>query len=67
LDAIVVGVAVKFAKVPPTAATATTEIAAKLRRSFETGRFLNMVPVSPFSVDRHTIGTVGMETRVASG
>jgi len=39
LDAIVVGVAVKFAKVPPTAATATTEIAAKLRRSFESGRF----------------------------
>jgi hypothetical protein len=49
LDAIVVGVAVKFAKVPPTAATATTATAARLRRSFESGRFLNMVRVSPFS------------------
>src|SRR5204862_1835580 len=49
LDEIVVGVAVKLAKVPPTAATATTEIAARLRRIFVSGRFLLMVRVSPFS------------------
>src|SRR5205807_8314690 len=48
-DAIVVGVAVKFAKVPPTAATATTATAARLRRIFVSGRFLIMVRVSPFS------------------
>src|SRR5436190_3804789 len=49
LDEIVVGVAVKLAKVPPTVATATTEIAARLRRIFVSGRFLLMVRVSPFS------------------
>jgi hypothetical protein len=49
LDAIVVGVAVKLAKVPPTAATATTETAARLRRIFDSGRFLNIVRVSPFT------------------
>jgi hypothetical protein len=48
LEAIAVGVAVKFAKVPPTAATAMTEMAAKLRRIFDSGRFLSMVRVIPF-------------------
>jgi hypothetical protein len=48
-------------------ATATTEIAARLRRIFVSGRFLIMVRVSPFSVDTLTIGSPGMETRVASG
>src|SRR4051812_27885880 len=49
LDAIVVGVALKFAKVPPTVATAATARAARLRRIFVSGRFLSMVRVSPFS------------------
>src|SRR3954466_8490126 len=49
LDEIVVGVAVKLAKVPPTAATATTEIAARLRWIFGSGRFLPMVRVRPCS------------------
>jgi hypothetical protein len=67
LDEIVVGVAVKFAKVPPTAATATTEIAARVRRIFVRGRFLNMCRVSPFDGgDTHTIGAARMETRSAS-
>jgi hypothetical protein len=48
LDAIVVGVAVKLAKVPPTAATVTTETAARLRRIFESGSFLSIVRASPF-------------------
>src|ERR1700756_5909278 len=48
LDVIDVGVAVKLAKVPPTAATATTDTAARLRRIFLTGRCLDMVRVSPF-------------------
>src|SRR5207247_11451578 len=38
LDAIAVGGAVKFAKVPPTAATASTETAARLRRTPDSGR-----------------------------
>jgi hypothetical protein len=42
LDEIVVGVAVKLAKVPPTAPTAITQTAARLRRSFDNGRDLNM-------------------------
>jgi hypothetical protein len=64
LDAIVVGVAVKFAKVPPTAATAATATAARLRRIFVSGRFLSMVRVSPFfSVDTLTIGPRRMGTR----
>src|SRR5438034_8476135 len=46
---IVVGVAVKLAKVPPTVATAAAAIAARLRRIFVSGRFLLMVRVSPFS------------------
>jgi len=62
LDAIVVGVAVKFAKVPPTAAIATTPTAATLRRIFESGRFLIMMRVSPFVVDTHNIGSPRMET-----
>jgi hypothetical protein len=67
LDEIVVGVAVKLAKVPPTAATATTAIAARLRRIFVSGRFLLMVRVSPFfSVDTVTIGTARMDTRVVA-
>src|ERR1700704_5517733 len=49
-DAIVVGVAVKLAKVPPTAATAITETAARLRRIFDSGRFLSIVRVSPFGL-----------------
>jgi hypothetical protein len=48
LEAIAVGVAVKFAKVPPTAATAMTETAARLRRIFDSGRFLSIERVSPF-------------------
>src|SRR5919201_1915420 len=48
LEAIVVGVAVKLAKVPPTAATVTTETAAKVSRIFVRGRFLSIVRVSPF-------------------
>ena len=48
LDAIAVGVAVKFAKVPPTAATAIAETAAKLRRIFDSGRFLSIERVIPF-------------------
>jgi hypothetical protein len=68
LDAIVVGVAVKLAKVPPTAATAATATAARLRRIFVSGRFLSMVRVGPFvSVDTVTIGSPSMETRAASG
>jgi hypothetical protein len=63
LDEIVVGVAVKLAKVPPTVATATAAIAAMLRRIFVSGRFLLMVRVGPFSVDTLTIGTARMETR----
>jgi hypothetical protein len=64
LDAIVVGVAVKFAKVPPTAATAATATAARLRRIFVSGRFLSMMRVGPFfSVDTLTIGTVRMDAR----
>src|SRR5881628_2395427 len=59
-DAIVVGLAVKLAKVPPTAATATSARAARLRRIFVSGRFLNMVRVSPFVVDTHSIGRPGM-------
>jgi hypothetical protein len=67
-DEIVVGVAVKLAKVPPTVATATTAIAARLRRIFVSGRFLNMVRVSPFfSVDTVTIGAARMTTRGRSG
>jgi hypothetical protein len=50
LEAIEVGVAVKLAKVPQTAATATTETAARLRRIFDSGRFLSIWCVSPFSV-----------------
>jgi len=42
LEAIEVGVAVKFAKVPPTAATATTATVASERRIFVNVRFLNM-------------------------
>jgi len=42
LDEIAVGVAVKLAKVPPTAATAITETAARLRRIFDSGRFLSI-------------------------
>jgi hypothetical protein len=62
-DAIAVGVAVKFAKVPPTAATAITETAAKLRRIFDSGRFLSIERVSPFGlVDTLTIGSRGMGT-----
>src|SRR5919197_529564 len=49
LDAIVVGVAVKLAKVPPTAATVTTETAARLRRIFESGSFLSIVRAGPFT------------------
>jgi hypothetical protein len=68
LDEIVVGVAVKLAKVPPTVATATTEIAARLRRIFVSGRFLLMVRVDPFfSVDTLTIGPARMETRGHQG
>jgi hypothetical protein len=67
LDEIVVGVAVKFAKVPPTVATAATEIAARLRRIFVSGRFLLIVRVSPFSVDTVSIGPARMETRGRSG
>jgi hypothetical protein len=48
LDEIVVGVAVKLAKVPPTVATATTEITARLRRIFVSGRFLLMGPCRSF-------------------
>jgi hypothetical protein len=44
----VVGVAVKLAKVPPTAATVMTDTAARLRRIFDRGRFLSIVRVSPF-------------------
>jgi hypothetical protein len=47
-DAIAVGVAVKLAKVPPTAATAIREMAARLRRIFDRGRFLSILRVSPF-------------------
>jgi hypothetical protein len=66
LELIVVGVAVKLAKVPPTAATAATEIAARLRRIFVSGRFLIMVRVGSFlSVDTLTIGSPRMETRAA--
>jgi hypothetical protein len=62
-DEIVVGVAVKLAKVPPTVATATAAIAAMLRRIFVSGRFF-MVRVGPFfSVDTLTIGSARMETR----
>jgi hypothetical protein len=61
LDAIVVGVAVKLAKVPPTAATAITETAARLRRIFDSGRFLSIVRVSPFGlIDTLTIGSPRM-------
>src|SRR5919198_5321136 len=49
LDAIVVGVAVKLAKVPPTAATVTTDTAASVRRIFESGSFLSIVRASPFT------------------
>src|SRR5947208_17008109 len=42
LEAIEVGVAVKFAKVPPTAATATTATAASERRVFLNMRSLNI-------------------------
>jgi len=67
LEAIAVGVAVKFAKVPPTAATAITETAAKLRRIFDSGRFLSIERVSPFGlVDTLTIGSPGMETGATS-
>jgi hypothetical protein len=67
LDAIAVGVAVKFAKVPPTAATAITETAAKLRRIFDRGRFLSIERVSPFGlVDTLTIGSPGMGTGATS-
>jgi len=65
LDAIAVGVAVKLAKVPPTAATATTEMAARLRRIFDGGRFLSMLRVNPFLVvDTLSIGPPRMETGV---
>jgi hypothetical protein len=67
LDEIVVGVAVKFAKVPPTVAIATTEIAAMLRRIFVSGRFLLIVRVSPFSVDNARIGSARMQTGVPQG
>jgi hypothetical protein len=67
LDEIVVGVAVKFAKVPPTVAIATTEIAAMLRRIFVSGRFLLIVRVSPFSVDNAPIGSARMQTSVRQG
>ena len=67
LDAIAVGDAVKFAKVPPTAATASTETAARLRRIFDSGRFLSIVRVSPFGlVDTLTIGSPRMRTAPAS-
>src|SRR6266496_3794953 len=62
LEAMEVGVAVKLAKVPPTAATARTEMAARLRRIFVSGRVLSMVRVSPFVVDTHLIGSPGMRT-----
>jgi hypothetical protein len=48
LDAIDVGVAVKLAKVPPTAAIVMTETAARVRRIFDSGRFLSILRVSPF-------------------
>jgi hypothetical protein len=68
LDEIVVGVALKLAKVPPTVATAATAIAARLRRIFVSGRLLLMVRVSPFSVvDTFTIGRARMETRARQG
>src|SRR6266480_2443487 len=67
LDEIVVGVAVKLAKVPPTVATAATEIAARLRRIFVSGRFLVIVRVSPFSVDSRTIGSLRMSPRTHAG
>ena len=67
LDAIVVGVAVKLAKVPPTAATATTATAARLRRIFVSGRCLNIVRVGPFMVDTHSVGSPGMERAAGSG
>src|SRR5204863_6945695 len=68
LDEIVVGVAVKLAKVPPTAATATTEIAARLRRIFVSGRFLLMDGCRSFlSVDTQTIGVLSMRPRTHPG
>jgi hypothetical protein len=66
-DAIVVGVAVKFAKVPPTAATVTTATAARLRRIFDNGRCLSIMRVSPFVVDTHSIGAPGMGTGATPG
>src|SRR6478672_2436731 len=53
LDAIAVGVAVKLAKVPPTAATAITEIAARVRRIFDSGRFLSICVSVPFGFGGH--------------
>ena len=53
LDAIAVGVAVKLAKVPPTAATAITEVAARVRRIFDRGRFLSICVSVPFGFGGH--------------
>jgi hypothetical protein len=58
---------VKFAKVPPTAATASTETAAKLRRIFDSGRFLSIERVVLSGlVDTLTIGPPGMGTGATS-
>jgi hypothetical protein len=66
LDEIVVGVAVKLAKVPPTAATAAIEITARLRRIFVSGRFLSMY-VSVLSLRCALHRNPGMETRAHTG
>jgi hypothetical protein len=60
LDEMEVGVAVKFAKVPPTAATAITETAARLRRIFDIGRFLSILRVVLSVVDTLTFGSPRM-------
>jgi hypothetical protein len=62
LDEIEVGVAVKFAKDPPTAATAITEMAARLRMIFDVGRFLNTLRVVLSVVDTLTFGSPRMGT-----
>ncbi|HMH39948.1 MAG TPA: hypothetical protein VK532_02020 [Gaiellaceae bacterium] len=67
LEAIEVGVAVKLAKVPPTAPTAMTDTAARLRRIFDSGRFLSMLRVVLSVVDTLTIGPRGMRTGSRAG
>ena len=62
LDEIDVGVAVKFAKVPPTAPTETIATAAALSRSFWKVSFLSILRAVPFEVDTHTIGRPGMRS-----